>query len=56
MSKALLIAEDILPIGDLREHDRFVSSVYDGMADAEAGRTITDEALGERLDEVFGPE
>jgi PHD/YefM family antitoxin component YafN of YafNO toxin-antitoxin module len=39
----------------LREHDRFVSSVYEGLTDAEAGRTITDEALGERLDEAFGP-
>jgi prevent-host-death family protein len=39
----------------LREHDRFVSSVHEGLADAEAGRTITDEALGERLDEAFCP-
>lgn len=39
----------------MQEHDRFVSSVRDGLADAEAGRVITDEELGESLDQVFGP-
>lgn len=94
MTRAFYVAEDILPIGDLkshpgrvlrrlredgravvitqhgrpagvllppeeydrlREHDRFVSAVHEGLADAEAGRLITDEELGERLDEAFGP-
>ena len=94
MPKAFRIAEDILPVGELkthagrilrrlredgravvitqhgrpagvlvspqeydrlREHDRFVSSVHEGLADAEAGRMITDEELGERLDQAFGP-
>lgn len=94
MSKPFSVAEDILPIGDLkshpgrvlrrlredgravvitqhgrpagvllppeeydrlRAHDRFISSVREGLAEAEAGRTIDDEELGRRLDETFGP-
>jgi prevent-host-death family protein len=39
----------------LREHDRFLEAVHEGLADAEAGRTITDEELGARLDDLFGP-
>jgi prevent-host-death family protein len=38
----------------LREHDRFVESVHEGLADADAGRVITDEELGTRLDDLFG--
>lgn len=39
----------------LRERDRFVESVHAGLADAEAGRVLTDEELGTRLDDLFGP-
>lgn len=39
----------------LREHDRFLEAVHEGLADAEAGRTISDEELGASLDELFGP-
>lgn len=39
----------------LREHDRFLEAVREGLADAEAGRTISDEELGANLDELFGP-
>jgi prevent-host-death family protein len=39
----------------LREHDRFLEAVREGLADAEAGRTISDEELGASLDELFGP-
>lgn len=39
----------------LREHDRFLEAVHEGFADAEAGRTISDEELGASLDELFGP-
>jgi prevent-host-death family protein len=39
----------------LREHDRFLEAVHEGLADAEAGRTISDEELGARLDDLFGP-
>ena len=39
----------------LREGDRFVESVHAGLADAEAGRVITGEELGPRLDDLFGP-
>jgi len=38
----------------LRERERFVESVHEGLADAEAGRVITDAELGERLDDLFG--
>lgn len=39
----------------LREHDRFLEAVHEGLADAEAGRTISDEELGTKLDGLFGP-
>lgn len=39
----------------LREHDRFLEAVHEGLADAKAGRTISDEELGASLDELFGP-
>ena len=39
----------------LRQHDRFLEAVHEGLADAEAGRTISDEDLGAGLDELFGP-
>ncbi|HSL82115.1 MAG TPA: type II toxin-antitoxin system prevent-host-death family antitoxin, partial [Thermoanaerobaculia bacterium] len=39
----------------LREHDRFLEAVHQGLADAEAGRTISDEELGASLDDLFGP-
>ena len=39
----------------LREHGRFVAAVHQGLADAEAGRMVTDEELGTRLDDLFGP-
>jgi prevent-host-death family protein len=39
----------------LREHDRFLEAVHEGLADAEAGRTISDEELGASLDDLFGP-
>lgn len=38
----------------LREHDLFLESVREGLADVEAGRIITDEELGTRLDDLFG--
>lgn len=37
------------------ERDRFVEAVEEGLADAEAGRVISDEELGRDLDESFGP-
>lgn len=37
-----------------RERDLFVESVHEGLADAEAGRVITDQELGARLDDLFG--
>lgn len=37
------------------ERDRFVEAVEAGLADAEAGRVISDEELGASLDEEFGP-
>ena len=39
----------------LRERERFVEAVHEGLADADAGRVITDEELGARLDDLFGP-
>jgi hypothetical protein len=39
----------------LREREPFVEAVQEGLADAEAGRTMTNEELGARLDEHFGP-
>jgi len=37
------------------ERDRFVEAVEQGLADAEAGRVISDEELGRVLDEELGP-
>jgi predicted transcriptional regulator/AraC-like DNA-binding protein len=37
------------------ERERFVETVEEGLADAEAGRVISDEELGRLLDEEFGP-
>ena len=39
----------------LSEREHFARSVEKGLADAEAGRVITDEDLGKRLDDLFGP-
>lgn len=39
----------------LSERERFVHSIQEGLADAESGRVITDEELGQRLDHLFGP-
>ncbi len=36
------------------ERDRFVEAVEEGLADAEAGRVISDEELGRHLDEHLG--
>lgn len=33
---------------------RFVAAVEDGLADLDAGRVVTDDALGRRLDARFG--
>ncbi len=33
---------------------RFLDAVGEGLADAEAGRTVSDEALGRLLDDEFG--
>ena len=39
----------------IREHERFMSAVREGLADAEAGRLVDDEELGSYFDERFGP-
>ena len=91
---ALQVADDIVPIGELKTHlsekirelrgrrrplvvtqngkaaavmlapeefdrlatqARFVAAVQDGLADLDAGRVISDEDLGRRLDARFGP-
>jgi len=39
----------------LLEHQRFVGSVTQGLADVGAGRVVDDDALGARLDDTFGP-
>lgn len=58
-------SEDILPIADVeapKEFDRltyrarFLDTVGEGLADAEAGRVVSDEALGKLLDGEFGKE
>lgn len=38
----------------LREHDRFLEAVYEGLADSEAGRVIEDEELTEELETALG--
>jgi prevent-host-death family protein len=91
---ALQVAEDILPIGELKAHlsekirelrgrrrpfvvtqngkaaavllapeefdrltsqARFVAAVQEGLDDHEAGRVVSHEGLGHRLDAHFGP-
>jgi prevent-host-death family protein len=39
----------------MRERDRFLAAVREGLADADAGRLIDDEEVGRILDEEFGP-
>ena len=39
----------------MRERDRFLSAVREGLADADAGRLIEDDEVGRILDEEFGP-
>ncbi|MCC6750547.1 MAG: type II toxin-antitoxin system Phd/YefM family antitoxin [Deltaproteobacteria bacterium] len=92
-TSALQVAEDIVPIGELKAHlsekiralrgrrrplvvtqngkaaavmlapedfdrlttqARFVAAVQDGLGDLDAGRVISDEDLGHRLDARFG--
>lgn len=92
-TSALQVAEDIVPIGELKAHlsekiralrgrrrplvvtqngkpaavllspedfdrlttqARFVAAVRDGLGDLEAGRVVSDEDLGRRLDARFG--
>lgn len=38
----------------LREHDRFLEAVREGLADSEAGRLIDDDELAVELDQEFG--
>lgn len=38
----------------LTSQARFVAAVQDGLSDLDAGRVVTDEALGRRLDARFG--
>jgi prevent-host-death family protein len=38
-----------------RERDRFVSAVREGIADAQAGRTVSDGELLKELEAEFGP-
>ncbi|HEX9725993.1 MAG TPA: type II toxin-antitoxin system Phd/YefM family antitoxin [Vicinamibacteria bacterium] len=38
-----------------RERDRFVSAVREGIADAEAGRAVSDAELLKELEAEFGP-
>ncbi len=47
----------ILPeeFDEYRMRQQFVSAVREGLADAEAGRLVDDDALGSELDAEFGP-
>lgn len=48
--------EGAVPSPDPRgERERFIEAVEEGLADAEAGRVISDEELGAWLDEELGP-
>ncbi len=38
----------------LREHDRFLEAVREGLADSEAGRLIDDDDLAVELEQEFG--
>ena len=57
--KTLEVPEDRIPCPDdidlVRERNRFVAAVHQGLADAEAGRLVDDEELGAILDAEFGP-
>jgi predicted transcriptional regulator len=52
--------EDLLPSAEPEELDRhtcrtrFLDAVSAGLAEAEAGRTISDQELGKLLDDEFG--
>ena len=37
----------------LKEHDRFMATVQEGLTDSDAGRLIEDEALAAELDAEF---
>lgn len=39
----------------LRERERFLSAIREGLADAEAGRMIEDDELERELDQEYGP-
>ncbi|MCP3867565.1 MAG: type II toxin-antitoxin system prevent-host-death family antitoxin [Gammaproteobacteria bacterium] len=39
----------------LAERERFLQAIDEGLADAAAGRVISDEELGHQLDKHFGP-
>jgi len=39
----------------LAAYDRFLTAVQEGLADAEAGRVVTDQALTSELDAAFPP-
>ena len=41
---------------ELMHQGRFLAAVHRGLADAEAGRLISDEELGKEIDEEFGPD
>jgi prevent-host-death family protein len=47
----MMAAEDF---DQLMERARVIAAVEEGLADADAGRTITDAELGRRLDRKFG--
>ena len=42
-------------IGVDDETSRFLAAVYEGLADSEAGRVVSDQELGVFLDGLFGP-
>ena len=39
----------------MRERQAFLEAVAQGLADAQAGRTMSDDEMGEFLDAEFGP-
>lgn len=49
---AVLVSPEDFDIFSYRE--RFIASIREGLADAEAGRIVSDEELGRILDERFG--
>ena len=61
--RPVVVTEDGRPAGvlitpeefdRLREHDRFMAAVNEGLADSEAGRLIDDETLASELEVEFG--